>query len=348
MPTLPQIDIKLNVNYSPHVVILGAGASAAACPRGDARGHPLPVMANLTSVLKLGTLLQRAGLAPYRGDNFEHLYDRLASSDQYNDLRVDIEARVRRYFASLQLPESATAYDLLLLSLRAKDLIATYNWDPLLLQAYARNRMMKELPRVVFLHGNVYLGYCTNHWRKGYSSQNCEVCGKPFEESPLLFPVTNKQYRNHPLLAGKWDELFRTLQHSYMLTIFGYAAPSADAAAREILLEAWNTNRTRELAEVEVVDILPRKQLYIRWRDFIVRQHWAATKRLCQTWLSRYPRRSCEALAFATLQQSPWATRQIPRFRRVDHLQDWIRPLIEEEVMLDSEGAPLKPFKAAR
>ena len=38
MPTLPALDLKTNINHSPHVVILGAGASKAAFPIGDANG----------------------------------------------------------------------------------------------------------------------------------------------------------------------------------------------------------------------------------------------------------------------------------------------------------------------
>lgn len=345
MPRLPALDITLNVNYSPHTVILGAGASVAACPHGDANGLALPVMQNLASVLKLEPLLKRSGLVCSRYANFELIYDELASSDQHRDLLRDIESRIRTYFASLRLPETVTGYDILLLSLRPKDIIATFNWDPLLLQAYDRNRLLKRLPRVVFLHGNVYLGYCPKHRRKGYLTQTCNECDEPFLQSPLLFPITNKRYRDHPLLAGEWAELSSHLEHTYLLTIFGYAAPTSDTAAREILLKAWNTNETRELAQVEVIDILPRRQLHERWRDFIVRHHWSCLRRLCQTWLFRSPRRSCETFAFATLQQKPWATRRIPTFRRLDHFQEWIRPLLEEEQALEDEKLPLKPFE---
>jgi hypothetical protein len=35
----------------------------------------------------------------------------------------------------MEIPDHVTLYDELLLTLRSKDLIATFNWDPLLLQA---------------------------------------------------------------------------------------------------------------------------------------------------------------------------------------------------------------------
>ena len=40
--TLPNLDVKNDRNESPHVVILGAGASLAALPNGDKNGHQLP------------------------------------------------------------------------------------------------------------------------------------------------------------------------------------------------------------------------------------------------------------------------------------------------------------------
>jgi hypothetical protein len=49
MPTLPAIDLKSGVILSPHVVILGAGASAATCPNGDRNKIKLPVMRDFTN-----------------------------------------------------------------------------------------------------------------------------------------------------------------------------------------------------------------------------------------------------------------------------------------------------------
>jgi hypothetical protein len=47
----------------PHFVILGAGASRAACPQGDADGRHLPVMTDFVDTLELREiLLVREGL----------------------------------------------------------------------------------------------------------------------------------------------------------------------------------------------------------------------------------------------------------------------------------------------
>jgi len=140
-----------------------------------------------------------------------------------------------------------------------------------------------------------------------------------------------KDYRSYPLFAAEWDEFSKTIEHAYLLTIFGYAAPASDAAAREILLKAWSGNGTRELAQIEVIDILGQRALTARWKDFIVRDHVGAIRRFSQSYQYHYPRRSCEAFAFASLQQAPWATRPLPRTRVLSRLQEWVEPLINGE-----------------
>ena len=75
----------------------------------------------------------------------------------------EIEKRIDAYFSSLRIPREATKYDFLLLSLREKDAIFTFNWDPFLFDAYKRNAHIASLPEIFFLHGNVRIGICPNH-----------------------------------------------------------------------------------------------------------------------------------------------------------------------------------------
>jgi hypothetical protein len=125
MPRLPALDIAMNVNHSPHVVILGAGASAAACPTGDRNGRRVPLMADLVEAIGLTERLMTPGVDLAAVADFEQLYQEIASDHRHESLRLDVERTVRDYFASLVLPEGVTIYDELLLSLRTKDLIAT-------------------------------------------------------------------------------------------------------------------------------------------------------------------------------------------------------------------------------
>lgn len=142
----------------PHVVLLGAGASRAAFPDGDASGRRLPVMNDLIEVTGLQQLVAKAGLQP--GRNFEETYDELRANPDLAPLAAELEDSIRTYFGEMQLPDQPTLYDHLVLSLRPKDVVATFNWDPLLAQACVRNAHVAQPPMVLFLHGNTGIGVC--------------------------------------------------------------------------------------------------------------------------------------------------------------------------------------------
>jgi hypothetical protein len=188
MPTLPYIDKEKKTIESPHVVILGAGASKAAFPNGDSHGRKLPLMNELTDVLDLKNTILKYG---YLGntENFEAFYSEIFDKPQYGDLVNEIQKRVREYFVTLEIPNTVTIYDYLILSLREKDIIASYNWDPLLLKVYLRNRKAKPLPKLVFLHGNVYQGVCFTDHQLGYLGSLCIKCHKPLQPVQLLYPI---------------------------------------------------------------------------------------------------------------------------------------------------------------
>ena len=100
MPALPAIDLKSGVILSPHVVILGAGASAATCPNGDRKGEKLPVMKDFVSVVGLEDLLVKAGYGFTTESNFEDIYDSLSRSSEHAWLLSELEQRVYDYFDS--------------------------------------------------------------------------------------------------------------------------------------------------------------------------------------------------------------------------------------------------------
>ena len=231
----------------------------------------------------------------------------------------------------MTLPSESTLYDRLILSLRENDLIATFNWDPFLPLAYARNAHITRLPRLAFLHGNVKIGACLKDRVTGFRWQKCEQCGEALQPTKLLYPVKHKNYEDDPFIANEWKCLQHYLDRAYMLTIFGYSAPDTDVKAIEIMTDTWKNNPRFELGQVNVVDIKPRRQLEKTWEPFFCRNHYATLKHLQNTWIFRHPRRSCEALAFATLQMSPWKNNPIPKFRSLTKLHKWMQPLIAEE-----------------
>jgi hypothetical protein len=343
MPTLPLAD-------QPHIVILGAGASIAAYNDWGAIGDRLPSMQNIVDILALLEAISQAGYDPDK-IGFEDLYDELASSGKHPGLRELIENQVNSYFSSLSLPDSPTIYDYLILGLREKDIIATFNWDPFLLQAYMRNEIVTKTrrPQIAFLHGNVLVGVCEDDRTSGIKGRSCSECGKTFTPSKLLYPVRKKDYSGDGFIKNEWDRLRHALNFGYYLTIFGYSAPKTDVEARKLMLDAWEKSSALELAEVDIIDIKPRQQLEQTWEEFFFkRRHYAIQDDIRKSYLFRHPRRSCDAFAAATLMLNPWHDNPFPRFDSLGKLQQWVKPLIEEEEHHSRDGAafsgdPLPP-----
>lgn len=141
------------------VVILGAGASIASTLRNpEMGGRKLPSMDNLIEVVGLQDIVDSLS-DNLKAKNFEILYSNLHQQNPNSKEIKEIERRVTNYFKDMKLPNEPTIYDYLVLSLRPRDLVATFNWDPFLYQAFNRNRQFtKDLPLVSFLHGNVSIG----------------------------------------------------------------------------------------------------------------------------------------------------------------------------------------------
>lgn len=335
--TLPRLDIKSGINHSPHVVILGAGASCACCPVADGTGRSLPVMADLVEKLCIASLIRECGYDPTT--NFEVLYSKI-HSDQNHALLRSVDEAVRQYFSALKLPDVPTLYDYLVLSLRPKDLIVTFNWDPLLPQAFRRWRHLGPvLPQIAFLHGNVDISIDVPGRRCRFTS-DLRPSDDGFEPSRLLYPVEKKDYNSDPFTKDQWDMSLWHLQHAYYVTIYGYSAPRTDIEARELLLKAWLENPTLSLAEFDVVDIADKTAVEASWSPFIVRTHGGVSSTFDYNILKRHPRRSCEAFAFATLQQTPWHEDPYPDATTLDELEAWVQPLLIEEVGGHLAGHP--------
>lgn len=333
MPKNPRLDIKSNINHSPHVIILGAGASISALPNGDHNGRKIPLMHNFVEVLGLDFIMARYGLK-YAGENFEELYDKLISDGNHSELCNKFEEWIERYFQHMQLPDEPTIYDYLILSLRNKDLIATFNWDPFLSQAFNRNKDKigyENLPNIAHLHGNVAIGICYQCKLWGWRYNQCIRCKKNFSPSKLLFPISKKDYAKDSFVFDEWKRLKYYIQNAYFLTIFGYSAPKSDYEAKKLLLEAWRKVVPEYQAMMSIIDIKSEKEPKKSWLNFIVEDDYMITNNFFDSYLARHPRRSCEAWAMASLQQSPWKENPFPQNISLTQLQDWTLQLIEEE-----------------
>lgn len=313
-----------------HVVLLGAGASLAAFPNGDRNGRKLPIIRNFVDVVGLAQLLDEYDLHP-PFDDFEAIYSEIAADPAKKKLQTEIELRVYDYFSALKLPDTATLYDHLVLSLRPKDVIATFNWDPFLWNAAARNAKFCEPPTLLFLHGNVATAYCTQCKLVFVRHSLCSKCGREVVGSPLLYPVKQKNYQADPAIAGHWRTLTKALKSAWAITMFGYGAPKTDVEAIELLKNAWGRPGGRTMEETEIIDIRPEDDLTTTWSPFIHSHHYNILRDFHDSNIAKHPRRSCEAI---------WQRVGMARFvegtifpKQMDliALRDWLKPRVLAE-----------------
>jgi hypothetical protein len=316
-------------NWGRHVVILGAGASVAAFPQGDANGRKLPTTDGLIEMLGLEPLLKRGGVKNTRR-NFENIYSELYEIDPGLPILREVEDIIYAYFDKLRLPETPTLYDYLLIALRPKDMVATFNWDPFLFDACNRIRDSVPVPEIVHLHGNVRLAYCPQHPTYGAHGMYCPTCGKELVPSRLLYPVATKDYVNDSFVKTEWEVLKKWLRQARTLTIFGYGAPTTDKKAIDILNNAWD-KANRLIERTEVIDIKDREVLWKQWDPFIVRTYLDCPEDFYKSRLASYPRRTCEALLDQTFYGQWVEENPLPANVGFDELLSWMKPLVEAE-----------------
>ncbi len=294
MEVYKEQEIKQIEMGKPHVVILGAGASYAAFPNGDFNGKKLPLMNTLVETLGLEKLIEKAGLKT-TSFNFEDIYSEIHEKPDLILLREELEKRVYSYFQGMEFPDEPTIYDHLLLAFRGKDVVATFNWDPFLLLAYQRNAQRFKLPRLLFLHGNVGVGYCAKDKVAGIIGNRCSKCGCALEPTKLFYPISDKNYHLDGFISLQWKELSQHLQHAFMITIFGYGAPQSDVSAIDLMKSAWGDVNSREMEQTEIIDIRNEEELRNTWEPFIHTHHYETHSSFYDSWIANHPRRTGEA-----------------------------------------------------
>ncbi len=283
----------------PHVVLLGAGASCALLQdfgKVDKNGKPISSMDNFIENMKLEYVFNDSLYHP-KSKNLEEIYSNLYSNPFRRKLRMNLEKAIYDTFSEYKIPDEPTIYDMLILSLTAKDCIATFNWDPFLVQAYMRVRTItNNFPEIYYLHGNVLIGICNEHKRYGIVYRGkCPICNKRYEPLQLLYPIKHKNYNAVPSIKSFWNQFKIKLQDAYIFTVFGYSGPKSDVEAIELVKSNWDAGK-KQLEQLEVIDIQDENSLKKHWEDFYFTSHIEIHKTFYDSILSKFPRKSVESL----------------------------------------------------
>jgi hypothetical protein len=326
----------------PHVVLLGAGASRAAFPTGERSGRRLPLMLDFAEIVPVGAIFAEARIQ-LEGRNFEDAYAELALAAERTSLRDAVERAVLDYFASLRLPDSPTLYDHLVLSLRPKDVIATINWDPFLIQAVMRNGHVGGYPRLLFLHGNVLQGYCESDNLYGRRGARCSKCGEELRPVRLLYPIREKDYETDRAVSSAWDAVKAAFAKAFMVTIFGYSAPQSDRGAVELLRVAWGGAQKRPLEQFEIIDVKDEEPLVESWKEFIHTNHYEIHTHFYDSWIANHPRRTGEAYWNQYMEAAFIDNNPVARPNTLQELWQWFAPLIAAERAANGERGTARP-----
>lgn len=284
---------KVNKNKV-HVVLLGAGASKASMPDGDKNKKLIPLMNELDKLPTINNLL-KTNNKELGNRSFEEFYSSLTKDDSNKVFLKDLNEHIFNYFVELELPEQPTIYDYLLLSLRESDIVATFNWDPFIVQAYRRvNKITSKLPKVLFLHGTVALARCPDHFIVDLYGKTCPKCQNRLQRIQLLYPTTSKDYDSDQYINEQWQALRFYLSKASGLTIYGYAAPESDVAAINLLKNGWGSNKERIMEEIEIINIDDESKLKDSWKEFIHEHHFSIYRDYFDSSIANFPRRVSE------------------------------------------------------
>lgn len=290
------MDSNLKKSYCkrPHVVILGAGASRAVM------GESCPTMNDAIKRVGLDKFLQGITLET-KSRNLEDIYSELfRRGDECNNARVAMEQTLYEYFSNIYLPTNLTIYDLLILALTRKDCIISFNWDSLIIQAYNRvAQITQNRPKMLFLHGNVGAGICKHCMTLGPIQNRCPQCGKPYEKTPLLYPVEQKDYNSDIFIRDQWNLAKDFISRAGNITIFGYSAPSSDKEASKILKKAFSLYEA--IHRFDAIEIIERPgfnsgEISDTWKYFfsVTNDHYEIYDSFYKSSLAEAPRRTMQ------------------------------------------------------
>lgn len=329
-----------NLSGGCHVVILGAGASIASAIRDpEVHGLRLPSMNDLPEVVGLNGILSHFP-QELICDNFEATYSNIAERFPDSPYLKTMNDLIYSYFSCMELPMKPTIYDYLVMSLRDKDVIATFNWDPFLQQAWWRNYLHGSSPQLLFLHGNVAVGYNNEKKMTGWANWTSPHTGNYYTPTKLLYPVKHKDYSSDVFIKQQWVSLKARLSpkecNTHNVTIFGYSAPVSDIEAISMMKDAWGDVYERNLEQFEFIDIREEDDVVNSWDKFVHTHHYDFSNNFFDSNLAKFPRRTEEAWwchYMPTTPEEAFAdSNPVPKdFQSFEEMWDWFQPLIDKE-----------------
>ena len=187
------------------------------------------------------------------------------------------------------------------------------------------------MPRLLFLHGNVGVGYCDKDKVAGINGNRCSKCGSTLKPTKLIYPISEKNYHLDGFISLQWKELHQYLQNAFMITIFGYGAPQSDVSAIESMKFAWGNVNERAMEQTEIIDIRCEDDLRKTWDPFIHSHHYEIHSSFYDSWIANHPRRTGEAYINQYLNTQFINNNPIPRHVDFQELLEWYEPLKEAE-----------------
>ena len=330
---LPNIKDKRLLD--PHVVIVGAGASIAAC-KIDKNGKQVPLLKNIHNILGLTDELAKYDFSNEQMEDFEKLFSSIYGKNEYKNLQAKLEYEVCDYFSKLVITDGPTLYDYLILSLTEKDAIISFNWDPFLLQAYRRNICVGNLPELIFPHGNSGVGVCNDCKVKEYANCLCPNCFKELEQMPLLYPTRKKNYNSVPIIQNEWNKAREVLSKAAGITVYGYGAPTTDIEAVKLMKNANRISQMKDIAPFTIINLAKNeKEQREKWAEFYNVRMIFYCNNFEDTMLWNNPRVSLEALFDAILHQQPRSIKKpFKKFKTLRELQDFAQTITEFDMCI--------------
>ena len=331
----PNINIENKRLMNPHVVIVGAGASIAAC-KIDKNGKEVPLLRNIHKILKLTSELEKYNFSDKQMSDFEKLYSDIYGKSEYQELQKKLESKVCDYFCKLQIPDEPILYDYLILSLTEKDAIISFNWDPFLMQAYRRNISVGNLPNLIFPHGNSGVGVCYDCKIEGYANCICPNCYQNFKQMPLLYPTGKKDYNKNDIIKNEWAKAKDFLSRAAGITVFGYGAPVSDIEAVELMKNAKSESLMKDISPFTIINLAKNEtEQRERWKEFYDTKMMLYCNIFEECLLWKYPRVSLETLFDATIKQQPREIKKsYKEFSTLHDLQEFVKTINEFEMAI--------------